>query len=132
MSYVRKRLAEIKANPALRRRPATRLSVRNDAAYIARWLSTLGNDKRLLMLVHLIDGEKTVGELGRRIGISASATSQHLALLTGQGIVESRVDGPRRYYSCKSEAAKGVFRLLDDLAKTDRLPDLLPGPPTRP
>nr|WP_245502027.1 ArsR family transcriptional regulator [Mesorhizobium erdmanii] len=60
------------------------------------------------------------------IGLSPSASSQHLALLTEEGIVESRADGVRRYYSCKSEAAKAVVTLFDGLVKDDRLPKDFP------
>ncbi|WP_199200684.1 ArsR family transcriptional regulator [Mesorhizobium sp. 113-3-3] len=70
----------------------------------------------------LIDGEKTVGELASLMGPSRSASSHHLALLTEVGVVESRADGVRRFYSCKSEAAKAVVVLFDDLAKDEKLP----------
>ncbi|WP_244730958.1 ArsR/SmtB family transcription factor [Mesorhizobium sp. 113-3-3] len=121
-SYVKQRLAEIKANPALRRKPAKPLSFRNQAAKLARWLAVLGNRYRFLAVVHLIGGEKTVGELAALIGHSQSALSQHFALLTKEGIVEPRADGVRRYYSCKSEAAKAIVVVLDSLAKGEKLP----------
>ncbi|BAB54416.1 ArsR/SmtB family transcription factor [Mesorhizobium japonicum] len=121
-SYVRQRLAEIKANSASRRKRAKPLSFRNKAAEVARWLAVLGNRNRFLVVVHLIDGEKPVGELAALIGLSPSASSQHLAILTEEGIVESCADGARRYYSCKSEAAKAVVLLFDDLAEDSKLP----------
>lgn len=93
VSYVRQRLAEIKADPALRRRPAKPLGFRNQVAEVARCLAIVGNRNRFLAVVHLIDGEKTVGELAALIGLSPSASSQHLALLTEEGIVESRAKG---------------------------------------
>ncbi|MGO4642547.1 ArsR/SmtB family transcription factor [Mesorhizobium sp. 2RAF45] len=125
VAYVRQRLAEIKANPPLIRRPVKVLSFRNQAVEVARWLAILGNRNRFLAVVHLIDGEQTVGELAALIGLSSSATSQHLALLGEEGIVKSRSDGVRRYYSCKSEAAKAVAMLFDGLAKDAKLPNAL-------
>lgn len=120
--YVRQRLAEIKANPALRRQPVKPLSFRSQVPDLARWLAILGNANRFLAIVHLIDGEKTVGELAALIGLSPSASSQHLALLTEEGIVEPRADGVRRYYYCKSEAARAVATFFDDLVKDEKLP----------
>lgn len=121
-SYVRRRIAEIEAYSAQPRQPAKPLSFRDQAAAVARWLGLLGNGNRLLAVVHLIDGEKTVGELAALTGLSASASSQHLALLAEEGIVESRADGARRYYSCKSEGAKAVVVFLDGLVKEKKLP----------
>jgi len=89
---------------------------------VARWLAVLGNANRFLAVVHLMDGEKTVGELAGLIGLSPSASSQHLALLTEEGIVKSRADGVRRYYSCKSEAVRAVVTFFDYLATDEKPP----------
>lgn len=120
--YVRQRVAEIKADPALRRQPLRPLNFRDQVSDVARWLAMLANANRLLAVVHLIDGEKTVGELAGMVGLSPSALSQHLALLTKEGIVESRADGARRYYSCKSEAAKAVLIFFNGLAIDEKIP----------
>lgn len=121
-SYVRQRIAEIKADSPRPRQPVKPLSFRDQAVAVARWLTLLGNGNRFLAVVHLIDGEKTVGELAALIGLSASAASQHLALLAEERIVQSRLDGARHYYSCKSEAAKAVVEFLDGLAMEKKLP----------
>jgi DNA-binding transcriptional ArsR family regulator len=69
-----------------------------------------------------MEGERTVSDLLSLVGGSHHSLSQHLGLLAEQGIVTSRSQGTWRYYSCKSEEAKAVIRLLDDLAGNDRLP----------
>ncbi|BAB52072.1 mll5668 [Mesorhizobium japonicum MAFF 303099] len=126
-SYLRQRLAEIQADLALRR-PAKRLTFREQVAIATRFLTALGNAKRLLATVHLIDGERTVSDLADLLDLSHSAMCQHLTLLVEQGIVECRAEGTWRYYSCKSEDAKAVIWLLDGLAENN----MLPGPPSGP
>ena len=121
-SYVRQRLAEIKANPELRQRPVKSLSRRERVAVAARWIAILGQRKRLWIVMLLMDGERTVTDLVSRVGGTQISLSQHLAVLAEQGIVESRAEGTWRYYSCKSEEAKTLITLLERLAENDRLP----------
>lgn len=123
-SYLKLRLAEIQANPDLRRLPSKPHTFRNQAAVAARLLDALGHDKRLLTVIHLMEGERTVTDLLSRVGGTQYSLSQHLALLVEQGIVESRAEGTWRYYSCKSEGAKAVIRLLDDLIGDGILPGI--------
>jgi len=70
----------------------------------------------------LMDGERTVTDLVSRVGGTQISLSQHLGVLAEQGIVESRAEGTWRYYSCKSQEAKTLIRLLDRLAENDKLP----------
>ncbi|QKC98287.1 transcriptional regulator [Mesorhizobium sp. NZP2298] len=123
-SYVKQRLAEIRADTTARRVPAGQAHLRNQAEVAARWLASMGNSKRLLTIVKLMDGEKSVGDLALEMGLSNSAMCQHLGILLEQGILEYRSEGIRRYYSCNSEEAGAIIRMLDDLAQNDRLPDL--------
>ncbi|UVK57495.1 metalloregulator ArsR/SmtB family transcription factor (plasmid) [Mesorhizobium sp. AR02] len=127
VSYLRQRLQEIKADPALGQPPIKRQSLRSQAAVAARLLAVLGNGKRLLTIVHLMDRETTMGDLASRVGLSRPALSQHLSLLIAQGILECRTEGARRYYSCKSEEAKTIIRLLDDFANDDKVPNASTG-----
>ncbi|WP_245264965.1 MULTISPECIES: ArsR/SmtB family transcription factor [Mesorhizobium] len=122
VSYVRQRLAEIQADPALRRRPAKPLSFQKQAVVVAKFLAALAHEKRLLTCIHLMDGERTVTDLLARVGGTQHSLSQHLGMLVEMGIVESRAEGRWRYYSCKSEAAKDVIRVLDLLARNNALP----------
>ena len=69
----------------------------------ARLLSALANPNRLKILLLLRDGERTVGELADKLGMSSSLTSQHLALLFSQQIVGKRRDWNRIYYRSRLE-----------------------------
>ena len=79
-------------------------SLEDKAAYVASRLGEVANQRRLLILCHLArlemdgDGEASVGELQRLIGISQSALSQHLARLRNAGMVATRRDGQVIHY----------------------------------
>ena len=76
-------------NPASRR-PALG-EMKAHAADAAELLKALGNEQRLLVLCSLAEGPLTVGELNRRVPLSQSALSQHLAKLREAGLVEQVV-----------------------------------------
>ncbi|WP_352713829.1 ArsR/SmtB family transcription factor [Mesorhizobium opportunistum] len=86
-------IGEIQANRALRRRPAKRVCCGKRLEAAARLLTVLGNGRRLLTVMHLMEGERTVTGLRSRVGVSRSSVSQHLAILVEHGIVESRTKG---------------------------------------
>ena len=53
----------------------------------AAMLKALSNEKRLMILCQLADGELAVGEIQARLDLSQSALSQHLARLREEGLV---------------------------------------------
>jgi len=61
-----------------------------DAAALMRALS---NPSRLLLLCNLVEGEKSVGELERALGMSQAYVSQQLARLRGESLVAANRDG---------------------------------------
>ncbi|HIJ63500.1 MAG TPA: helix-turn-helix transcriptional regulator [Rhodospirillaceae bacterium] len=75
-------------------------------------LKSLANRHRLLIVCRLIDGERSVGELTRFVGIRDTAMSQHLALLRKDGIVRARRDGQTIFYSIASSPARQVLEAL--------------------
>ncbi|GHD17675.1 transcriptional regulator [Tianweitania populi] len=79
----------------------------------AALLAVLGNAKRLLVMHHLLQDELAVNELARRVNLSQSAISQHLARLREAGLVETRRDRQTIYYSSRSEIARRLLGALD-------------------
>lgn len=77
---------------------------------IAAALQAMGNHHRLLVLVELAQGERSVGELRRAVGLRPSALSQHLAKLRIGGLVRTRRDATRIYYSLHSPEVLTVLR----------------------
>jgi len=58
----------------------------------------LAEPARRRILDELLDGERSVGELVHRLGISQPSVSKHLRVLREAGIVAVRVDAQRRRY----------------------------------
>ena len=85
------------------------------AAQAARLLRTLGNERRLMILCQLADGERSVGELQPLVGLSQSALSQHLAVLREEGAVATRREGQTIWYRVADPAAVKVLATLADI-----------------
>ncbi len=86
------------------------------AAEAAGLLKSLSNEKRLLILCHLIsEGELTVGALVEAVGLSQSALSQHLARLRSDGLVAFRRDAQTLYYRIASPNTGRVIAVLRDI-----------------
>lgn len=75
-------------------------------------LKTLGNRERLLLLCQLIDGEKSVSELEELLDIHQPTLSQQLGVLRAEGVVDTRRDGKRIYYSLASSEAAAVLNTI--------------------
>jgi|SRR3954467_1822219 DNA-binding transcriptional ArsR family regulator len=86
-----------------------------NAGSAAEFLMLMGNEKRLLIMSYLIDGELSVGAIAEKVTLSQSALSQHLAKLRALDLVETRRDRQMIYYSCKSDAVRDLLGLMDDI-----------------
>ena len=78
-------------------------------------LKSLASRSRLLLLCHLVDGERSVGELARLIEARETAVSQQLALLRKDGLVRTRRHGQTIYYSLASAQAAKIIETLHGL-----------------
>lgn len=87
----------------------------DSAARAAALMRLLGNEKRLMILCQLADGELSVGEIQPRVGLSQSALSQHLALLREEGVVATRRSGQTIHYRLADPAAARVIETLAEL-----------------
>ena len=75
-------------------------------------LKTLGNRERLLLLCQMIDGEKSVGELEALLDIHQPTLSQQLGVLRSEGVVDTRREGKRIYYSLASGEAAALLNTI--------------------
>lgn len=82
------------------------------AGEAAALLRSLGNEQRLLVLCHLVEGELGVGALLSRIALSQSALSQHLGVLREAGLVQTRREGQQVFYSLVPGPAQQVMATL--------------------
>ena len=55
-------------------------------------LKAMSNERRLLILCSLAEGELSVGQMEQIVDLSQSALSQHLARLRHDGLVSTRRD----------------------------------------
>jgi ArsR family transcriptional regulator, virulence genes transcriptional regulator len=87
-----------------------------NAAAAAGLLRLMGNERRLVLLCHLVaEGEMGVGALAAAVGLSQPALSQHLALLRESGVVATRRESQAVFYRLADARAAAVLRLLRDL-----------------
>jgi len=78
-------------------------------------LKAMSNQSRLMILCQLNEGEKSVGELERIVGLSQSALSQHLARLRRDKLVKTRREAQTIFYSLQGDEAVTVIKTLYDL-----------------
>lgn len=89
------------------------------AAQAANFLKSLGNEKRLLILCHLSEGEMSVSELESALGLRQPTLSQQLARLRTDELVDTRRDGKTIYYSLASEEVSKMLELMYSLFCSD-------------
>ncbi|GAB3021871.1 ArsR/SmtB family transcription factor [Bowmanella dokdonensis] len=85
-----------------------------EAEQAAAFLRSIANQHRLQILCRLALGEMNVGELHKPFDLSASAFSQHLAVLRQQGLVKCRKEAQTIYYSIKDPDTLKFMQLLKD------------------
>lgn len=85
------------------------------AADASALLKSMANESRLLILCHLTEGEKSVGELQELVGLGQSALSQHLAILRRDRLVKTRRSAQSIFYSLASDAAQAIMGTLYEL-----------------
>ncbi|MFQ5438866.1 MAG: ArsR/SmtB family transcription factor [Paracoccaceae bacterium] len=78
-------------------------------------LKVMGNKSRLMIMCHLLHGEKSVQELEGHIGLTQSALSQQLANLRGQHLVTTRRQAQSVFYALASPEAETLIGTLYEL-----------------
>lgn len=85
------------------------------AGQASRLLSAMANDKRLMILCQLVEGERSVGELSDLLDTRQTTVSQHLAMLKRDGFVAARRDGQTKFYSLMGGEARSILETLYSL-----------------
>jgi len=89
--------------------------LQENARRASNLLKAMSNEHRLMVLCLLSQGEKSVGELERLVGLSQSALSQHLARLRRDGLVQTRRQAQTIFYSLSGKEATAVLGTLYSL-----------------
>lgn len=94
------------------RAPLDTTAMAEHAAHAAALLKSLAHPARLQVLCRLVEGEAPVPELQALTGLSASALSQHLAVLRALDIVATRRQSQSIHYRMIEGPALGVLQAL--------------------
>ena len=78
----------------------------------SRMMKTLGHSGRLMLLCNLAEGERSVGDLARDLGMSQSSISQHLMRMRSEGLVETRRESQTVYYRLSGGDVQKVIDAL--------------------
>lgn len=89
--------------------------MRSAAGQASKVLAVLSNTDRLLLLCQISQGEKSVGELEELLDIRQPTLSQQLGVLRNEGLVNTRRDGKRIYYSIADLKVLTLLKMLYDL-----------------
>ncbi|HTK83712.1 MAG TPA: metalloregulator ArsR/SmtB family transcription factor [Patescibacteria group bacterium] len=92
--------------------------VENSSELAAGLLKVMANDKRLMILCKLYEGEKSVKDLMVSVGMEQSALSQHLSLMREKRIVKTRRDKQSIYYSLANQPIEDLMRVLSQIYKS--------------
>jgi DNA-binding transcriptional ArsR family regulator len=85
------------------------------AERVSEIMKLLASKHRLLVLCQLVEGERSVGELARLLGVREPAMSQHLAVLRREGLIRPRREAQTIYYEL---ARDDIRRLMEFLYAT--------------
>ncbi len=75
-------------------------------------LKAVGHSGRLQIVNILLNGECQVLEIWKAVGIKRSYTSQQLSNLKLDGVVKSRRDGNKVYYSLANNSIKKIVKSI--------------------
>ena len=99
----------------------SRLDQMMDNATIAtNYLKAISHEGRLMILCHLVNGEKSVTELETLLSARQAAVSQQLGRLRLEGLVRPRREGKTIYYRLTDDRSRKILALIYELfCKTD-------------
>jgi ArsR family transcriptional regulator len=87
----------------------------DNAKSASDFLKALAHEGRLMILCHLVHGERTVGSLEQLLDARQPAVSQQLARLRLEGLVATRREGKTIYYRLGDERVAAVLHTLHGL-----------------
>lgn len=85
------------------------------ATEASTFLKAISHEGRLMILCHLVTGEKSVTELERLLSARQAAVSQQLSRLRLEGLVQPRRDGKTIYYSLTDDRPRKILEVVYDL-----------------
>ncbi|WP_068113277.1 ArsR/SmtB family transcription factor [Tropicimonas marinistellae] len=85
------------------------------ATAASNFLKAISHEGRLMILCHLVTGEKSVTELENLLSARQAAVSQQLSRLRLEGLVQPRREGKTIYYSLTDDRPRKILEVVYDL-----------------
>jgi len=92
----------------------------DNATTASNFLKAISHEGRLMILCHLVTGEKSVTELEELLSARQAAVSQQLSRLRLEGLVVPRRDGKAIYYRLADDRPRRVLEVVYELFCGDR------------
>lgn len=81
----------------------------------ARRIKAVSHPLRLAMVCLLAQGEQSVNDIYAILGTTQPNISQHLSELRGQGLLKSRKDANRVYYTIADQRLSDIIGMLQEI-----------------
>ena len=85
----------------------------------SNFLKAISHEGRLMILCHLVTGEKSVTELEELLSARQAAVSQQLSRLRLEGLVIPRRDGKAIYYRLADDRPRRILEVVYELFCND-------------
>ena len=92
----------------------------DNATNASNFLKAVSHEGRMLILCHLVTGEKSVTELEPLLSARQAAVSQQLSRLRLEGLVVPRREGKAIYYRLADDKPRRILELVYDLFCDDK------------
>lgn len=86
-----------------------------NASRASNFLKAISHEGRLMILCHLVSGEKSVTELEELLSARQAAVSQQLSRLRLEGLVTPRREGKAIYYRLADERPRRMLEVVYEL-----------------
>ncbi|EEE36731.1 transcriptional regulator SoxR [Rhodobacteraceae bacterium KLH11] len=86
-----------------------------NATQASNFLKAISHEGRLMILCHLVSGEKSVTELEQLLSARQAAVSQQLSRLRLEGLVVPRREGKAIYYRLADERPARMLEVVYEL-----------------
>ncbi len=85
------------------------------ATEASNFLKAISHEGRLMILCHLVSGEKSVTELETLLSARQAAVSQQLSRLRLEGLVTPRREGKAIYYRLADDRPRRILEVVYEL-----------------
>ena len=91
----------------------------DNATIASNFLKAVSHEGRLMILCHLVTGEKSVTELEELLSARQAAVSQQLSRLRLEGLVIPRREGKAIYYRLADDRPRRILEMIYELFCAD-------------